>query len=84
MLPSHKLELEILRQTQWAHDPDGWPTTIGDLFNNVSRAADCTHDLLVGAMKRLHADGRLRLRKWDWGVNRFVEYEEFNAGDGEF
>jgi len=84
MLPSHKLELEILRDAQVVTDPEGRPTSIGELFNNISRAAECTNALLVDAMKRLHADGRLRLRKWDFALNRFVEYEEFDAGDVEF
>ncbi len=83
MLPSHKLELEILRNAQWGsdRDHDGWPTTMGDLGNIVRRAMECTDTMLEDAMKRLHEDRQLRLRKL---VNKFVEYEDFNAGDEEF
>ena len=56
---------------------------MGDLRKNICQAVECTDAMLVDAMKRLHADGQLRLRKWDWGLMRFVEYE-FSAGDGEF
>jgi hypothetical protein len=84
MLPSHKLELEILRYSQWSGDPDGQSTTMGNLFNTISRTVECNNTLLVDGMIRLHADGHLRLRKWVLSLQRFVEYEEFDAGDVEF
>ena len=83
MLKSQRMELEILQDALTVHDPAGRPTTLPQLYTTLSPAVACSHAELVDAMKRLHAEQLLRLRKWDNRAAAFLEYQG-DYSDEEF
>jgi hypothetical protein len=88
MLKSGRLELRILRYAQTVDDSRGMPTSWGALWEALQTAVDnacrLTDGELLDALKLLHKEGRLRLRKWDETRRGFVEYEEGRTVEGEF
>lgn len=79
LAPSEQIELAIYHSVEFSRSGDWRPYSWGELSTDTGRPLDAR---LVDALKRLHGQGRLGIRKWVGSV--FVEYRRSDSDERFF